>query len=86
MIGLVIQLAYYTGMRQGELTHLTWKMVDQNKKGIDLPASITKSKEPRDVPLNKKAFLIIKIFENVLKVKRNQHPEWYKRQPLRLIF
>ncbi len=32
----------------------------------------------RDVPMSIKAFLIIKIFENVLKVKRNKHAElWY---------
>jgi len=80
MIGLVIQLAYYTGMRQGELTHLTWKMVNQNEKYLHLPASITKASKDRQVTLNTKAFLIVKIFENVLKGKRNKHPEWYKGQ------
>lgn len=80
MIGLAIQLAYHTGMRQGELTHLTWKMVNQREKYIHLPASITKANRSRQIPLSKKAFLIVKIFENELKVKRNKHPEWYKGQ------
>lgn len=30
--------------------------------------------------MNKKAFLIVKIFENELKVKRNKHPESYTEQ------
>lgn len=80
MIGLSIQLAYHTGMRQGELTHITWKMINQDEKYIHLPSTITKANKSRQIPLSKKAFLIVKIFENELKTKRKKHPEWYKGQ------
>lgn len=82
MIGLAIQLAYYTGMRQGELSHATWRMVNQKERYIHLPSSITKSKKPRQIPLSGKAFNILKILENVLKTKRRNHPEWYKNTPI----
>lgn len=81
MIGLAIQLAYHTGMRQGELSRATWHMVNMDEKCIHLPASITKSNKPRKVPLNDKAFNIIRILEHVLKNKRKTHPKWYKDKP-----
>ena len=40
MIGLVIRLAYNTGMRVGELSAIKWKNLDK----IFLPAEITKTK------------------------------------------
>lgn len=83
MIGLAIQLAYHTGMRQGELSRAKWRMV--NKKNgvvfIHLPESITKSKKPRLVPLNSKAIDILKQLKAVLSTKRENHPVWYREKP-----
>lgn len=81
MIGLAIQLAYHTGMRQGELSRTTWHMVNMDEKCIHLPASITKSNKTRKIPLNRKAFNIINVLRHVLKNKRKRHPEWYKDAP-----
>lgn len=81
MIGLAIQLAYYTGMRQGELTDTTWRMINHKQRYIHLPGKVTKSGKPRQVPLNSKAFNIVKILENILKNKRSKHPQWYKNKP-----
>ncbi len=81
MIGLAIRLAYYTGMRQGELSNITWRMVHEKERFVHLPASITKSGKPRRVPLSNGAFNVIKVLENVLKTKRRNHPKWYKNTP-----
>jgi integrase len=49
----VVKLAYYTGMRRGEILKLTWGMVDLLKrKGIDLPPESCKTNSGRFVPLN----------------------------------
>jgi site-specific recombinase XerD len=81
MLGLIIQLAYNTGMRIGELSAMKWKMVSHKNRAIHLPSNLTKSGKARIIPLNSKAFNILKIFENELKKKRKQHPKWYERKP-----
>ena len=43
-----------------------------------LPAEITKTNSSRSVPLNPKAFNIVKILESQLRTKRQKYPEWYK--------
>jgi len=78
MIGLVIRLAYYTGMRVGELSELTWEMVNIKGRYIHLPAEITKTNTARSIPLGEKAFNIIKILENLLQTKMRKNPEWYE--------
>ncbi|NBC65657.1 MAG: tyrosine-type recombinase/integrase [Bacteroidetes bacterium] len=78
MIGLVIRLAYNTGMRVGELSAIKWKMVDLENRSIFLPAEITKTNSSRSVPLNSNAFNIVKILETQLRSKRQKYPEWYK--------
>jgi integrase len=48
----VVKLAYYTGMRRGEILKLTWGMVDLKRRSLDLPPEICKTNEGRFVPLN----------------------------------
>lgn len=81
MVGLVIHLAYYTGMRVGELSETKWRMINIEKRHILLPDSITKSGKSRSVPLSAKAFNIVKIFEAQLKAKRKNCAIWYKNRP-----
>lgn len=50
-----------TGMRGGELEKMTWEMVDLKKKSIALPGAITKTRRPREVPLNQKAMTALRI-------------------------
>jgi integrase len=47
----VVRLAYYTGMRQGEILHLTWGQVDLKEGFIKLRPEDTKTSEGRCVPL-----------------------------------
>lgn len=81
MIGLVIRLSYYTGMRVGELSKMQWRMVNLDKRYIHLTSTITKSAKSRIIPLNPQAFNIIKILESQLKEKRKKHLVWYKNKP-----
>src|SRR6056297_2676770 len=69
MIGLNVRLAYYTGMRIGEMSDIILRLVNLEDKYIQLPAEITKANCARAVPLNDKAFNVIKIFENQLRAK-----------------
>lgn len=82
MIGLVIRLGYYTGMRIGELSKMKWRMVNLEKRYIHLPHAITKSTKPRTIPLSPRAFNIIKILEAQLKEKRKKHSAWYKHKSM----
>ena len=47
----IIKLAYYTGMRQGEILNLTWGQVDTKKGFITLRPEDTKTNEGRLIPL-----------------------------------
>jgi len=53
----LVELALYTGMRQGELLELTWGRVDR-ARGVVL-LEITKSGRRREVPLNTPADAIL---------------------------
>ena len=47
----IVQLAYWTGMRRGEILGLRWEQVDLQNKVINLEAADTKTQEKREVPL-----------------------------------
>ena len=47
----LVQLAYWTGMRRGEILGLRWDQVDLSAKVILLEAADTKTEEKREVPL-----------------------------------
>ncbi len=48
----IVQLAYVTAMRKGEILHLRWDQVDFQNKVIVLEAESTKTQEKREIPLN----------------------------------
>ena len=50
-LSAIIQLAYWTGMRKGEILGLRWEQVDFQNKVINLEAADTKTQEKREVPL-----------------------------------
>lgn len=47
-----VQGALYTGCRRGELLKMRWEWVDLRTGLISLPATATKNKEPRHVPIS----------------------------------
>ena len=66
----IVTVAYYTGMRSGEILNLTWDRVNLKEGYIDLTADDTKTSEPRRIYLNKN---LLEIFSNVGKIRRIKH-------------
>ncbi len=54
-----------TGMRGGETSKMTWEMLNSEKSAINLPATITKNRTARTVPLNKVAKSAIKMMQTM---------------------
>jgi integrase len=50
--GMII-MAYFTGMRSGELMSLRWSHIDRETMFIRLPAKLTKEDKPKNIPINK---------------------------------
>ena len=48
----ISRLAFFTGMRKGEILNLTWGMLDESPGYISLRSSQTKSQKARMVPLS----------------------------------
>ncbi len=60
----VIAMAYYTGMRRGEILKLTWDKVDLKKRLIRLEPGDTKDRKARDVPIGDELFEILRSMPN----------------------
>lgn len=56
----IVKMAYFTGMRKGEITNLTWDQVDLRGGFIHLKATDTKNSEPRSIPLNQEILGILR--------------------------
>ena len=50
----VVELAYWTAMRRGEILNLRWDQVDLKNGVITLEAADTKTQEKREIPLNER--------------------------------
>ncbi len=56
----ILQLAYWTGMRRGEILGLRWEQVDFQNKVVNLEAADTKTQEKREVPLTEGLLELLK--------------------------
>ena len=56
----VVRFALETAMRRGELSGMTWDMVDLKKRTVTLPETKTKNGQKRIVPLSSVAVTILK--------------------------
>ncbi|HAU0830007.1 TPA: phage integrase [Legionella pneumophila] len=60
----MVLISINTGLRQGELFHLTWEMIDLQERSIIISGEITKNNSSRYIPLNDETYKIIKqLFE-----------------------
>ncbi|HUO58663.1 MAG TPA: tyrosine-type recombinase/integrase [bacterium] len=59
-LSAIVQLAYWTGMRKGEILGLRWEQVDFQNKVINLEAADTKTQEKREVPLTEALIGLLK--------------------------
>jgi integrase len=55
----MVAIAYYTGMRRGEILSLTWDKVDLKNRAIHLDAADTKDQEKRDIPVCEELYKIL---------------------------
>lgn len=55
----MVLISINTGLRQGELFHLTWEMIDLQERSIIITGEITKNSNSRYIPLNDEAYKII---------------------------
>lgn len=80
-IGLVIRLTYYTGMRLGEVSGLTWNYVHlEEKPFLHIPVELSKSGKPRQVPLVEKSLHIVKQLKHKLEEKKKKNPVVYENR------
>lgn len=75
----ILIMAYYTGMRKGEILNLTWDKVDFKKRFINLEATDTKDAEPRKIPIANKLYENLK---NIPRAIHDQHVYLYKGKPV----
>jgi integrase len=48
----ILNVAYQTGMRSGELQKLHWSHIDRKEMFIRLPAEVTKERREKNIPIN----------------------------------
>ncbi len=58
----IVELAYWTAMRRGEILGLRWDQVDFKNGVITLEAADTKTQEKREIPLNER---LIALFQRI---------------------
>ena len=78
----ILTMAYYTGMRRGEILNLTWDKVDMKSRFIHLEAEDTKNREKRDIPICDELY---KNLKNIPRIIREPHVFTYKGQPIKKI-
>jgi integrase len=80
----IVTVAYYTGMRSGEILNLTWDRVNLKEGYLDLTADDTKTSEPRRIYLNE---TLLEIFSNAGKIRRIKHQNvfTYRGNPITCI-
>jgi integrase len=78
----IISLAYYSGMRRGEILKLTWKKVNMQEGYLDLEPEDTKNSEPRRIYFND---VLLDIFKRAGKVRNLKHDFvfTYKGKPIK---
>ncbi|MEI7638177.1 MAG: site-specific integrase [Syntrophus sp. (in: bacteria)] len=76
----ILMMAYYTGMRKGEILELTWDKVDLKKRFIYLEATDTKDEEKRSVPISDELLVTL---EAIPKAIHDQHVFLFKGKPIK---
>jgi integrase len=75
----ILSMAYYTGMRKGEILNLTWDKVDMKDRFINLDAEDTKDHEKRSIPICTELYAVLKSIPRDI---HNNHVFMFRRKPV----
>lgn len=75
----VLTIAFYTGMRKGEIVNLKWSDIDRKKKMIHLTADATKEAKPKLIPINHH---VIKALETLPRALKHDSVFMYRGSPI----
>jgi len=64
----ILILAYWTGMRAGEIRKLTWDKVDLKNRSIRLKADDTKEKKGKEIPIGERVFEMLTAHRKVVRI------------------
>jgi integrase len=76
----ILKVAFNTGMRIGELRGLKWSYIDRKAGFIRLPATVTKEKKSKKIPINHHVW---KVLKNIPRVINHDFVFTYKGNPIR---
>jgi len=76
----VLEIAFHTGMRRGEIRQLKWKYIDRKAGFIRLPKEITKEKKDKDIPINHH---VKRVLDSIQRVLRQNFVITYKGEPIK---
>jgi integrase len=80
----MLYMAYYTGMRKGEMLGLTWDKIDLASRMIKLEAEDTKDKEARNIPICDELYNYLTLLPNRIQESgKDNHVFQYKGQPIK---
>ena len=79
----ILAMAYWTGMRKGEIINLTWDKVDLKTRLIRLEASDTKEGQAKTVPISEEVFRILRELPSRF---RGGHVFLYSGRPIEYSF
>ena len=81
-LNAMMQLAYLTAMRRGEIFGLRWDQVDFAGKVINLEASDTKTQEKREVPLSG---TLVEILQRIPRTLGSPYVFTFKGRPIKSV-
>ena len=75
----VLTLAFYTGMRTGEIRGLKWSHIDREKGVIRLPAELTKEARAKVIPINHH---VKRVLADLPRAIHHDHVITYRNEPI----
>lgn len=76
----ILTMAYYTGMRRGEILSLTWDKVDMKDRFINLDPEDTKDNEKRSIPICDELYNTLKSIPRNI---RDRHVFTFRGKPIK---
>ncbi|RJQ70865.1 MAG: site-specific integrase [Desulfobacteraceae bacterium] len=75
----ILTIAYWTGMRKGEITALTWDKIDMKGRMIRLEAADTKEGKAKSVPM---ATIVYEVLKAIVRALHDSHVFMYYGKPI----